>query len=463
MPTARLPRLLVLAALLAAPAFAQRGVILEFDNDPGNRLRAQLVDQLIAQNRVTLLALREYRDAAARKGFTGARANRPDAVKAVSRALQLNVAVGASVRGSEVRVRIVDGTGAELWSRDIPLRRGLLTEDNAARLATAIAIAATPSSAPPQQPPPPPPPPDDVPPPPVTPPPPPVTDARPPPPPPAGTLDSEPMLPPAFEELPRPQLVHITLAGNTVWRSYCARPGVSNCREWSRLDPRPIGETQDFLPDIPYSGILTELQFFPMARLRNPWLNGIGFGGMYGAAFSMTVVRISTPTSTTDDRTVLSTDTSFAAHLLYRYHFLVGGPRFWSYAGLRAGVMGRLFDVDVDATAPLAGSHRLYPVGGFDLGMRFAPWIGVDASVWYFHDPHAGVQDLVPYGTAVTGRGIGVELAVTGDLWGPFGYSVHGRMAGYADLFSGLGLRWPDGGAAEELYLSVSWGLTAKY
>jgi hypothetical protein len=270
-------------------------------------------------------------------------------------------------------------------------------------------------------------------------------------------------LPPAFEELPRPDLVRFTLSGHTLWRNYCARPAVTSCREWSTLDPRPVGETQDFISDIPYSGVLAELEAFPLAPVQNPWVSGIGFGGSYGAGFSMTTVRVSTPTSTTDEKQVLSTDTAFAAHAMYRVHFALGGPRLWSYAGARFGVQGRLFNVDPQAVEPVAGSHRVYPYGGLDLGMRFLPQLTVEASVWYLFDPHAGQEDLVPYGSTVRGLGLGAELGVRGDLWGPVGYSVRGHFSAYGDRFVGAGLRWAQGGVAEEIYVSASWGLFVKY
>jgi hypothetical protein len=160
---------------------------------------------------------------------------------------------------------------------------------------------------------------------------------------------------------------------------------------------------------------------------------------------------------------VLSTDTSFAAHAMYRVYFPLGGARFWSYAGARGGVQGRLFNVDPQAVEPVAGSHRVYPYAGLDLGVRFMPQVNVEASCWYLFDPHAGQEDLVPYGDSVRGLGIGAELGVRGDLWGPVGYSVRGHLSAYGDTFSGTGLRWAEGGAAEEIYLSVSWGLFVRY
>ncbi|HVE84370.1 MAG TPA: hypothetical protein VND93_16055 [Myxococcales bacterium] len=460
-----LPLLALALLVTASPARAQRVVVLEFDGDPGDKLRTQVVEALTAAGKVALVPVRDFRQAAARKGFSGARAQRRESIKAVARSLGLDAVVDAVARGSDLHVVISDPAGQELWSRDIPLRRGLLAEDNPQRLASAIAAAAAPSG-----PEPPPPPlrtlPQDTSPPPP-PPPPPNNAARPPPPPrepPPPPPEVASALPPAFEEMPHPDLVRFTLSGHTIWRNYCARPSVTSCREWAQLDPRPVGETQDFVPDIPYSGLMAELEAFPMSSILNPWVNGIGFGGHYGAGFSMTTVRVSTPTSTTTDKQVLSTDTSFAAHAMYRVYFALGGARgFWSYAGLRAGVMGRLFDVDPEAVVPVAGSHRVYGMAGLDLGVRFAPAACVEAAVWYFHDPHAGQQDLVPYGQSVRGRGLGAELGIRGELAGPLGYMVHGHFAGYADVFSGAGLRWANGGAAEELYFSVTWGLYLKY
>jgi hypothetical protein len=452
-------RLALILLALSAPAHAQRVVVLELDGDPGDKVRTQVIDALISAGKVALVPVRDFRQAALRKGFSAARRDPREAIRAVAKPLGLAAVVDGSVRAGEAHLVIYDPAGAELWSRDLPVRRGRLDGDTAQRLAAAIAAATAP--APPE--PPPPPlrtlPPDPEPPSPDTgtatrpPPPPPPPPARQPPPPSRAVTDA---LPPAFEELPRPELIRFTLSGQTLWRNYCARPSVKSCREWGLLDPRPVGETQDFISDLPYSGVLAELEAFPLASLLNPWVNGLGFGGSYGAGFSMTIVRVSTPTSTTDERQVLSTDTSFAAHAMYRVYFALGGARLWSYAGARAGVQGRLFNVDPQAVEPVAGSHRVYPYLGLDLGVRFIPQVNVEASCWFLADPHAGQEDLVPYGASVRGLGIGAELGVRGDLWGPLGYSVRGHFSGYGDAFSGTGLRWADGGAAEEIYLSVS-------
>lgn len=462
---------------LAAPARAQRAVVLDFDGDAGGKLRTQVVEALAAAGKVALVPSRDFKSAALRKGFSTSRKDPRDMIRAVAKPLGLDAVVDGAVRSGELHVVIYDPAGAELWSRDIPLRRARLDEETAQRLAAAIAAATAPAPAEP-----PPPPLRTIP---------PDTTAgtgtagtgtatgttttgtatRPPPPPPPPRPEPprenppayEANLPPAFEELPRPDLVRFTLSGHTLWRNYCARPAVTSCREWSTLDPRPTGETQDFISDIPYSGVLAELEAFPLAPVQNPWVSGIGFGGSYGAGFSLTTVRVSTPTSTTDEKQVLSTDTSFSAHAMYRVHFAVGGPRFWSYAGARLGVQGRLFNVDPQAVEPVAGSHRVYAYAGLDFGMKLTPLIDVEAGVWYLFDPHAGQEDLVPYGTSVTAVGLGAELGVRGDLWGPVGYSVRGHFSGYGDRFSGAGLRWAQGGAAEEIYLSVSWGLFVKY
>jgi hypothetical protein len=97
------------------------------------------------------------------------------------------------------------------------------------------------------------------------------------------------------------------------------------------------------------------------------------------------------------------------------------------------------------------------------VGLRIAPLFSLEGSVVYLHDPRASADDLRPFGTAVTARGISADLGVRGDLWGPIGYSVKGHLSGFGDVITGSGLRWPTGGAAEELYLSVSWGVFLHY
>jgi len=223
---------------LSMPARAQRAVVLDFDGDPGGKMRTQVVEALTAAGKVALIPSRDLKSAALRKGFSTSRKDPREMIKAVAKSLQLDAVLAGTVTIGELNVVIYDAAGAELWSRDIPLRRGRLEEDTAKRLAAAIAAATKPAA-----PEPPPPPLRTIPPdtttgtgtaetgtstgtgtgtttgtstgtgtvavnrPPPPPPPPRERPREPPRPPP-----SDDNLPPAFEELPRPDLVRFTAA-----------------------------------------------------------------------------------------------------------------------------------------------------------------------------------------------------------------------------------------------------------
>ena len=60
------------------------------------------------------------------------------------------------------------------------------------------------------------------------------------------------------------------------------------------------------------------------------------------------------------------------------------------------------------------------------------------------------------------------EVGIAGDFWGPLGYSLKLRYTRYTDQFFGRGQKWPCddnqcGGAAEETYTALYWGVTASF
>ncbi|MET0405187.1 MAG: hypothetical protein ABW123_22425, partial [Cystobacter sp.] len=75
------------------------------------------------------------------------------------------------------------------------------------------------------------------------------------------------------------------------------------------------------------------------------------------------------------------------------------------------------------------------------------------------------VAELRDYGTAVSSVGWEAEVGVAGEVWGPFGYRVRGRLTRYQDAFTGQGARrgWSEGGVASDTYVSVLGGLTASW
>lgn len=144
------PILATLALLSGEVALAQRVVVLEFTGDRQGRLRAQVEQELAKLLRaekvkVKVISLREYKSAAAKKRLKGPRAMTSAAVAKVGKLLKLDAAVGGAVGGT-FHVRIVDGKGARVSAKDIPLKRGRLSPSHAERLACAIATAVRPSA-----------------------------------------------------------------------------------------------------------------------------------------------------------------------------------------------------------------------------------------------------------------------------------------------------------------------------
>lgn len=477
-------------------AQAQRVVVLEFHGDKGNKVRAQVERALRRNRHLQIQDLRRYRIAAAKKRFKGSKAMTPGAVAAVSRSLGLTAAV-AGAAGKVLRVQVVDGSGAEIWKKEIPLRRGQLSSDNARRIAVAVAAAVgvkTPEPAPP----PPPPPRSDARPPEVQP----VPEAHEPEkgagqPPPPVDVSSKPETPEdrekrKSEELaeahtttdqPRdsdldlemkksrarvgPKLFTAQVTGTTTWRSYCSRPGVNACSQYNLLDAsqRPPGDTVDFKAEVPYVGFALAVEYFPFARVNN-LTKGIGLLAGYDRGFSLTNVRVqTTPPTDTAGRQVYSSDQGIKALATYRYFFGLGDKAepLVGYAGLRAGYTSRTFDVDQNAGTPLPGSHRhhatialegLYPVAKF---LKFL------ASGSYFLGAKPSTSEINDYGTSSSSKGWGIEAGAAGDVWGPFGYVLTVKLSKYSDQFSGAGTKWQSGGAAEESYFNLYWGASAHF
>jgi len=363
-----------------------------------------------------------------------------------------------------------------VWSKELPLVRGKLSGDNARRLASAIAAAAAAASE-------------------VTPP---VTEIAPPIPvpapdagtasggetatatePPPGGAETAPEADPAATVTappakatpggtvpsapPGPPLLAGRVQGTTTWRSYCSRPGVNSCSQWDNLPDgtEPTGETVTFSSSVPYAGYLLSAELFPLASFPR-WFNGFGLAGSFGQAFSLTTVRISTPNSTTPDRTVTSLDLTWSAAALYRWYFGFGGEGLAGYVGANAGYRARDFSVDPAAGTLLGGSHRSFWAFGAEGSLPLARLIRLELSGTFFLNPRAGAEELSKYGTSNRGYGFSAAAGLFGPVWGPLGYSVRFAFEGYWDRFSGAGTRWTSGGVAQETYSTIHWGLTAQ-
>ncbi len=447
--------LILLASVVGLCALAQapsRVVVLDFEGDRRGVVRAQVVDALAEAKGVEFVSLRQWEDAADAQRISPPAYTAASTVAALAPPLGLTAVVAAEV-GSRFTLRIFDARGEQVWTKELPLVRGKLSADNARRLASAIiAAAATP---PPAEPPPTPP---LVP---TAPVPPPAAEPAPP----SAAVEASP--PPVSTSTPAavgPPLISGRVSGTTSWRSYCSRPGVNECKQWDDLPDgtEPAGETVTFSSSVPYAGYRVAGELFPLAR-SSGWWNGFGLGGSFGQAFSLTTVRISTPNSTTPDRTVTSVDLSWSAAALYRWYFAFGAEGLAGFAGVNAGYRARDFSVDPTAGTLLAGSHRGFPAFGLEASLPLARLVRVELAGTFFLQPRAGPEELAKYGASNRGSGFLAEAGLSGDLWGPLGYSVRFQFEGYWDRFTGAGTRWENGGVAQETYSSLIWGLSAAF
>jgi len=484
--------LLVLLALgLAAPAWAQKIVVLEIDGDGSGKLRTQIEDALTNANVVTLLPLAQYKKAASKQKLKGPAAMTPAGVARVGKVFRFDAAVGGEVDATHYNVVIYDRAGQELWTKKLAVKKGLLSEDFANKLARAIAAAGEQGAA--RAAPPPEggevggetggeaggesggeqagvdltagaisqPPPED-----------PNRDAD---------LDTEGKKKKrTTAEVP---LVRGWIAGTTTWRSQCLRPGVTTCKEYEQAMPRPDGITIDFSPNVPYLGFDVGVEVYPLARLGNDWIRGFVFLGEFHFGQSLTRIVEETPQGMGMPVTVTSNDLGWWLQLGWRYFFGVGygKPTPLGYVGVRGGLQGQTFNIDPTAGTALPSSQRTYPTGigfpvfGLDASVPIAPFFRVDAGVSLFLNPRPAAEQIIGYGNlndptgGATSTGWGLNGGFSGDIWGPLGWILQVRYMAFADRYYGQGQKWTTcndvqcGGAGEETFVSIIWGVTGRF
>ncbi len=493
------------AVLLASSAVqAQRVVVLELRNDKSGKLRTQIERAIRKSGSVEVVSLRQYKAAAAKRKLKSAAAMTPRAVAQLSKVLRLSAAVGGSA-GKSLRAQIWDSSGAELSAMRFSLQRGALSQPDARRLADSIALtvggkkavrpvppptaaaptaadavvaaAAAAAAAPPPPPPPPPPPEQKE-----------EPAAMPPKAETAATTpesavarenrsreemaeahtSSEPSGPVAVEAKGQrvgPKLITAQITGTTTWRSYCSRPGFTSCAQYNAVDPgqRPPGDTVDFKAQVPYVGFSLAVDLFPLAE-SSSLFQGLGLLVGYERGFSLTNVKVQTSAGSPPDRQVYAADQAITALAAFRYFFAFGHrDPLLGYAGVHGGFGTRRFDVDSNAAAPLPGSHRNYPVVGLDVSIPVWKFLRFEGAGNYFLSPKPSSSEISGYGSSASATGWGGDLGLSGDVWGPLGYVVRFRYSRYKDHFSGAGTTWQNGGAAEESYVGVYWGATARF
>jgi hypothetical protein len=471
-------------------------VVLDFENDRQGKLRQQVERALLKANVVDVVSLEAYKRAAAKRKVVPGRLSSPKSVSKVAPALKVVAVVVGSVEDG-FNVRILDARGAELWSRDLPTRKGLISKSHASKLAKAIQAAAQsarkdsmadeeggdedetvqeelkntgrsvlgdviskiPSSGDDEQ--------DE-----------------------AVRVEVDPNV------LIRPEegdadledeagkrrnkasvrLVTLSVVGTTTWRSYCSRPGVKSCSAYDALDEadRPFGDTVDFSPQSPYLGFSLGANVFPLASLNNI-ARGAGVTLLYSRGTSQTNVKIVQQQQGTPGETVTSTEEGIEASLVYRYFFPMGKGASASlgYVGIRGGLGTRSFKIQEGSSVPLPGTDRRFPITGLDVSLPLAKIIRLEGTGSFLLNPREiGAKELERYGTPNEGFGLSLEAGFSGEIWGPLGYVFKFRHATFSDRFFGnknQGTDWvceengQCGGVAQESFSTLHWGLSATF
>lgn len=481
--------LALVGCVLAGSAFAQRVVVLEIDGDTSHKLRAQIEAAVKRAGVVEVLSLQSYKDAAARKKLRGAAAFTSAGVARTARALRFDAAVSGEVAGATYHVMIWDRTGQQLWTKDLPVKKGLLSDEFAGKLARAIAAAAGQGAAkadpnagneggddsgeggldltesatsnpnanrPPEDP---------------------NRDTD---------LDT---VGPKKVTVPGPALFTGRIMGTTTWRSQCLRAGVSACKDFATTMPQPKGIVIDFTASVPYLGFAADLEVFPLARFTSEpfhrFINGLGVVGNFGFGRSKITVVDGTSQGTGMPTVVSSSDVSWNFALAWRPHFFMGFENDKKvqpagFVGLRVGLQGREFTIDADIPTSIPSSQRMGPGLGFlfvgaDVSLPIASFFRIDLSGNLYIAPHPAAEQVIGYGNlmdptgGVTSSGLGFEAGFSGQIYGPLGWIVHARYMSFVDKFYGQGQKWTVcnetqcGGVGEETYTQIVWGVTGSF
>jgi hypothetical protein len=509
------PILMALASVVSAStAMAQKVVILEIDRDPG-KLRAQIEKAVGDANIVEVIALSQFKEAAAKKKLKGLSVMTPAAVAKVSTILPLDAAVSGEIDGKQLHVFIYNRTGEQVWTRDIPLSaQGLLTKQLAQKLAKAIVAAgeagAQQPAAKPSK--------DDAngdttasdskkds-----------AGDTK-------GSSDRDKTAAPEIDltAVPRsasvsdrqqvdaapeerdsdleeliakrkkvrvgPPLLKVSLTGANIVRTHCMRPGVAACADYDRLStanqPVPQGLTVDYGGGFGYLGFALGAEVFPLASFDSAILKGFGVlaGFQFGSAVSD--IQESTTQGMGMKKRLPATDVSWDFELAWRFFFQLGtgNPKPVGYVGLRGGLLAKRFNVDSSVTLLLPSSIRVSPTGvgfgsvGLEASLPVIPQFRIELGGRYFFGATTAEEQAKAYGNLQEATGVsstvgfGVDAGFAGHIYGPIGWTVMTHIQFFKDTYRGQGSTWTVcdqtqcGGTGEELFINVNWGLTASF
>jgi hypothetical protein len=482
----------LLAVLLAVPAFAQKVVVLEIDGDSTHRLRTQIENALRSAATVDVVALQAFNAAASRRKLKGAAAYTPAGVARTAKSLHFDAAVSGEVDGNTYKVLIWDRTGKELWTKELPLKRGLLSEDFAGKLSKAITAAAEIGAAKPDPsasaddeggldlsgdgeaaPPP--------------------SRRKPPVEDPNRDADLDTQISKKDTGISGPPLLRGTLGVVGTWRYQCLRPGSTSCRAYDIASVKPQGISIDFSAPSPYWGFGVGFEIYPLhAFTREPaqrFFNGLGILANLNFGISQINLKEETPQGSGPTTKISSTDVSYSIQLVYRVHFAMGvgsqsgscGSGCVGYVGVGLGTQARSFSID-STTTSLPSSQRVAPTGFgflsvrlFDVSLPIVAPFRIEGGLRLFVSPKPSDTQITGYGSlkdptgGVVSSGFGFEVGVAGEIWGPLGYVARFNYMSFNDQFKGQGDKWTVcddtqcGGVSEEIYSQFLIGLTAKY
>jgi hypothetical protein len=220
-----------------------------------------------------------------------------------------------------------------------------------------------------------------------------------------------------------------------------------------------------------------------MARFSNKLAQGVGVLGAFSIGTSLIKVVEGSAQGTGTEKTIGSTDTSWSAQIAWRLHFPLGygQPQATAFVGARFGLQGRVYAIDPKVPTEVPSSPRFaptglgFPVAGVDLSLPLSKYLRVTLSGAYAIQPRPSAVQIASFGNeqdptgGVQSSGFAADLGFSGAIWGPVGWSVRGRLVSFADRYYGQGSTWDTcnesqcGGAGEERFISVVWGLTVAH
>jgi hypothetical protein len=447
--------------LMSSWARAEQGVtVLELIGDRRDAVREQLERSLQAKGSEVVKG-KLYETHARRLGFQGREAYTDAAVAALSRELGLAATVQGAVSGRTLTVKVVSTSGRLLGTESYPLKKGKLSQKDALRAAEAIltTLRGAAAEAIPQES---------------------VEAAKP-----ADALVSsgagtvEPTAKieavPAAPAVPGedvspvkapapmmgPRWVSVRLGGATTFRSYCAAPGIASCGQLESQpeEDRP-GNSLLFGTPSPYSGFSAELEVFPLARLGDTALKGLGVTAELSRRWPQVRVKGGGPGGTASAADMYGS--LFGTYRLYFPLSFMATP-LPAFVGLRAGGISHSFEMAEEYQALFPKTSRTHASVGADVSVTLARLARVEAGFLYFIRPQPGHEQKDRYGPEVSSSGFGFVVGVSGELFGPLDYSVRYRFQKYTDTFSGVGTDWTEGGISQESYSGLTWTVGTSF